>query len=87
MNDDKKNRCYICGKDRATVIIKLFLAIKKQLEFWLAYKWKALFMELHLLYVLFEYKARDIIQRTRILDQSLYREWIKLGGLHFLDTI
>ena len=21
MNDDKKNRCYICGKDRATVII------------------------------------------------------------------
>lgn len=33
MNDDKKNRCYICGKDRATVINKLFLVIKMQLKF------------------------------------------------------
>lgn len=28
MNDDKKNKCYICGKDRATVFYMLFLAVK-----------------------------------------------------------
>lgn len=29
MNDDKKNRCYICGKDRAAVNIYFYYSYKK----------------------------------------------------------
>lgn len=36
MNDDKKNRCYICGKDRAAVnyfiIFIIYIVIKDKLE-------------------------------------------------------
>ena len=33
MNDDKKNRCYICGKDRAAVKYFVILALKDELRF------------------------------------------------------
>lgn len=32
MYDDKKNKCYICGKDRGMVIYLIILVGKKQLK-------------------------------------------------------
>jgi hypothetical protein len=32
MNDDKKNRCYICGKDRAAVKIHFIFSYKKAMR-------------------------------------------------------